>query len=179
MKLTQLREITSKIIEINGQHITSKVGDHDFNYEFIDGFMGNDDTLTNYKSKYISYKNAVKDFNDLSAKSTLLKEKKDFLEYQIKELSEFPIENWDEKELVIEYDLISIQEEIIKKISLIEDLYNGYHAVKENLQSITQYFDQLSENIAVFSDFHDRIKSVNIELNDLFYELNNKYLNLL
>lgn len=174
VKLTQLREITSQIIEINGQHITTKVGDIDFNYEFIDGFIGNDDTLTNYKSKYSSYKNAVKDFKDLSAKSSLLKEKKDFLEYQIKELSEFPIENWNEEELNIEYDLISNQEEIIQKITLIDQLYNGSHAVKENLQSITQYFDQLSQNIAVFSDFHNRIKSVNIELNDLFYDLNNK-----
>lgn len=174
VKLTQLREITSKIIEINSQHITNKVGDLDFNYDFIDGFIANDETLNKYKAKYISYKNAVKDFNDLSAKSSLLKEKKDFLEYQIKELSEFPIENWNEDELIIEYDLISNQEEIIQKITIIDELYSGSHAVKENLQSITQYFDQLSENIAVFSDFHDRIKSVNIELNDLFYELNNK-----
>ena len=174
VKLTQLREITSKIIEINSQHITNKVGDLDFNYDFIDGFIANDETLNKYKAKYISYKNSVKDFNDLSAKSSLLKEKKDFLEYQIKELSEFPIENWNEDELIIEYDLISNQEEIIQKITLIDELYSGSHAVKENLQSITQYFDQLSENIAVFSDFHDRIKSVNIELNDLFYELNNK-----
>lgn len=174
VKLTQLREITSKIIEINSQHITNKVGDLDFNYDFIDGFIANDETLNKYKAKYISYKNSVKDFNDLSEKSSLLKEKKDFLEYQIKELSEFPIENWNEDELIIEYDLISNQEEIIQKITLIDELYSGSHAVKENLQSITQYFDQLSENIAVFSDFHDRIKSVNIELNDLFYELNNK-----
>ena len=174
VKLTHLREITSKIIEINSQHITNKVGDLDFNYDFIDGFIANDETLNKYKAKYISYKNSVKDFNDLSEKSSLLKEKKDFLEYQIKELSEFPIENWNEDELIIEYDLISNQEEIIQKITLIDELYSGSHAVKENLQSITQYFDQLSENIAVFSDFHDRIKSVNIELNDLFYELNNK-----
>jgi DNA repair protein RecN (Recombination protein N) len=174
VKLSQLRQITSKIIEINGQHITTKVGDLDFNYDFIDGFIGNDDTLTKYKTKYNYYKNAVKDHNALSEKSSLLKEKKDFLEYQIKELSEFPIENWNEEELVVEFDLISNQEEIIQKISLIDDLYSGSHAVKENLESITQYFDQLSKNIAVFSDFHDRIKSVNIELNDLFYELSNK-----
>jgi DNA repair protein RecN (Recombination protein N) len=174
VKLSQLREITSKIIEINGQHITTKVGNVDFNYEFIDGFIGDIGTLSEYQTKYISYKNAIKDFNDLSAKSNLLKEKKDFLEYQIKELSEFPIENWNEKELTVEYDLISNQEEINHKISLIEELYSGSHAVKQNLESIAQYFNQLSENIDIFSDFNDRIKSVNIELNDLFYELNNK-----
>lgn len=174
VKLDQLREVTSQIIEINGQRITAKVGDVNFNYEFIDGFISDNDILNKYQSKYISYKNAIKDFNDLSSKSSLLKEKKDFLEYQINELEEFPIENWDENALTVEYDLISNQEEINKKIDLIEELFTGSHAVKENLQSIAQYFNQLSENVAVFSDFHERIKSVNIELNDLFYELSNK-----
>jgi len=173
IKLTELKEVTSKIIEINGQHITTKVGDVHFNYEFIDGFSDNK-VLNDYQDKYFSYKNAVKDFEDLSSKANLLKEKKDFLEYQIKELDEFPLEKWNEKELTAEYELISNQEEINQKIDLIDNLYNGANSVKHNLQSISEYFNQLSGNIAVFSDFYERIKSVNIELNDLFYELNNK-----
>ena len=173
VKLTELKEVTSKIIEINGQHITTKVGDVHFNYEFIDGFSNNK-VLNDYQEKYFSYKNAIKDFEDLSSKANLLKEKKDFLEYQIKELDEFPLEKWNEKELTAEYELISNQEEINQKIDLIDNLYNGANSVKHNLQSISEYFNQLSGNIAVFSDFYERIKSVNIELNDLFYELNNK-----
>ena len=77
VKLTELKEVTSKIIEINGQQITTKVGDVHFNYEFIDGFTNNK-VLKDYQDKYFVYKNAIKHFEDLSSKASLLKEKKDF-----------------------------------------------------------------------------------------------------
>ena len=174
VKLTQLKELSSKIIEINGQHITNKVGNFDFNYNFIDGFINNDELLKNFTSKYINYKKTIIELDILIAESKLLKEKKDFLEFQIKELNEFPFESWDEQELLNEYNLMSNQEEVNQKLILIDDLFNGNNAVKDNLQTISDYFNELSKNIDVFSDFYNRISSVNIELSDLFYDLSNK-----
>ena len=112
VKIDQLKNISQYIIEINGQHLINKMGSLKFKYDFIDSFLNNNKLLSNYKNSFTNYSKAVDKQINLKKRAAILSEKKDFLKFQLDELSNYNIEQWDEEAIQNEYSIASNSEEI-------------------------------------------------------------------
>jgi DNA repair protein RecN (Recombination protein N) len=175
VKIDKLKLLSQQIMELNGQHLINEMGSLDFNYRFIDAFLSNRQPLEDYNKAYLNYQLYNRKYQNLLEKASLLNEKKDFLNFQLKELSDYPIENWDEDAINDEYNLVANQEEINSCLSTINDFYNGDNGISVQLMQLQVSFNSLVANLPEITEFSNRVNAVSIEMNDLIEELNKKY----
>ncbi len=175
VKVEQLKIISENLIELNGQNLVSNIGKLKFKYEFINDFIENKQLLVQYNESYKKYLDFSKSFSNLSKEAALLNEKKDFLSFQLEELSSSPIDQWDEKSINNEYNLISNQKDISKYLEEIKYLFSHDLGVLNQLFKVGNQLDNLNSHIKDLNPIIDRLKSVRIELEDIDLEINNRY----
>ena len=97
---------------------------------------------------------------------------KDFLNFQLNELSNYDIENWDEKAIQNDYNIASNQEEINLILSKINNLFTENKGILDVLDNLSSYSDDFLNHISNFSSLNNRIRSAKIEIEDIFHEIN-------
>ena len=175
VKIENLKIISEYIIEINGQHLFNKIGSLKFKYEFINSFLNKNKILLDYKKKFKEYSISIEKQNKLKQRVKELNEKKDFLNFQLNELSNYDIENWDEKAIQNDYNIASNQEEINLILSKINNLFTENKGILYLLDNLSSYSDDFLNHISNFSSLNNRIRSAKIEIEDIFHEINTNF----
>ncbi|MDG1237732.1 MAG: DNA repair protein RecN [Flavobacteriales bacterium] len=175
VKIEQLKIMSQYIIEINGQHLVHKMGSLTFKYDFIDSFINQEPILSDYKNAYHKYKQSLNKQTLLKKRVSILNEKKDFLKFQMDELSNYDIENWDEQTIEDEFKIASNQEEINSILSKINDVYYNNNGILKLLEDLKNHGSDFLAHVSSFTSLNDRINSVKIELEDIFQELNSQF----
>lgn len=175
VKIEQLKIISQYIIEINGQHLVHKMGSLTFKYDFIDSFINQEPILSDYKNAYHKYKQSLNKQTLLKKRVSILNEKKDFLKFQMDELSNYDIENWDEQTIEDEFKIASNQEEINSILSKINDVYYNNNGILKLLEDLKNHGSDFLAHVSSFTSLNNRINSVKIELEDIFQELNSQF----
>lgn len=175
VKIEQLKIMSQYIIEINGQHLVHKMGSLTFKYDFIDSFINQEPILSDYKNAYHKYKQSLNKQTLLKKRVSILNEKKDFLKFQMDELSNYDIENWDEQTIEDEFKIASNQEEINSIISKINDVYYNNNGILKLLEDLKNHGSDFLAHVSSFTSLNNRINSVKIELEDIFQELNSQF----
>lgn len=175
VKIEQLKIMSQYIIEINGQHLVHKMGSLTFKYDFIDSFINQEPILSDYKNAYHKYKQSLNKQTLLKKRVSILNEKKDFLTFQMDELSNYDIENWDEQTIEDEFKIASNQEEINSILSKINDVYYNNNGILKLLEDLKNHGSDFLAHVSSFTSLNDRINSVKIELEDIFQELNSQF----
>ena len=175
VKIENLKIISEYIIEINGQHLFNKIGSLKFKYEFINSFLNKNKILLDYKKNFKEYSISIEKQNKLKQRVKELNEKKDFLNFQLNELSNYDIENWDEKAIQNDYNIASNQEEINLILSKINNLFTENKGILDLLDNLSSYSDDFLNHISNFSSLNNRIRSAKIEIEDIFHEINTNF----
>ena len=175
VKVDQLKLLSQYIIELNGQYLTHDIGKVEFNYEFVNDFIKNKQILQEYDDSYSNYVLYSKKHDDIVKNVNLLNEKRDFLKFQLDELSGYSFDEWDEEIINNEYNLIANQEEINKRFDTVNTLLSSENGVLSNLATIGDEIEHLNLKIKDLATYVERFNSVRIELEDIFHELNKKY----
>ncbi|MDG1798940.1 MAG: DNA repair protein RecN [Flavobacteriales bacterium] len=175
VKIEQLKIMSQYIIEINGQHLVHKMGSLTFKYDFIDSFINQEPILSDYKNAYHKYKQSLNKQTLLKKRVSILNEKKDFLKFQMDELSNYDIENWDEQTIEDEFKIASNQEEINSILSKINDVYYNNNGILKLLEDLKNHGSDFLAHVSSFTSLNNRINSVKIELEDIFQELNSQF----
>ena len=175
VKIENLKIISQYLIEINGQHLFSKMGSLKFKYDFIDSFLKQNRILSEYKTAFKEYTISIEKQNSLRKRASVLNEKKDFLNFQLTELSSYDIENWDEESIQNDYNIVSNQEEINSILSKINKLYTEKQGILELLDDLISYSNNFLEHVSNFSSIDSRIQSAKIEIEDIFHEINSNF----
>ena len=175
VKIDQLKKISQYIIEINGQHLVSKMGSLKFKYDFIDSFLKDDKLLTNYRNTFFKYSKAIDKQIQLKKRASILSEKKDFLKFQLDELSNYNIEQWDEEAIQNEYQVVLNSEEINDLLEKINSTYDRNGGLSDSIKELNTYSNDFLTHIHNFSSLNDRISSVKIEIEDIFHEINRNF----
>jgi len=178
VKLDQLKFISQYIIEINGQHLISKMGSLNFKYDFIDSFLDDKTTLINYKNAFLKYSKSLARQRIIIKKVDVLNEKKDFLKFQLDELSNYDFQNWDEEAIQNDYKIAANQDEINDILEKINNIYSSNNGLRDLLGDLNSQAIDLKTNLEDFSSISDRIDSIKIELEDVFHEINQNFSNL-
>ena len=178
VKLDQLKHISQYIIEINGQHLINKMGSLNFKYDFIDSFLDDKTTLVNYKNAFLKYSKSLERQKIIVKKVDVLNEKKDFLKFQLDELSNYDFQNWDEEAIQNDYKIAANQDEINDILEKINNIYSSNNGLRDLLGDLNSQAIDLKTNLQDFTSISDRIYSIKIELEDVFHEIHQNFSNL-
>lgn len=199
--VSMLKEISSHLINVHGQHDSQALLNPDLQYTYIDMLLKNKAIIGEYKEsfkKLISVRRKLKSLtNDESDKEKQL----ELLNYQIDELEKADIKIGEREELTKKRALIQKSEDIIKTLNFALVTINGddenagvEQAVGDVNRELSK-FDEAKDIYTTFNDITDKLElakdkaeellsSIDFspeeiemidERLDLLYEFSNKY----
>lgn len=199
--VSMLKEISSHLINVHGQHDSQALLNPDLQYTYIDMLLKNKAIISEYKEsfkKLISVRRKLKSLtNDESDKEKQL----ELLNYQIDELEKADIKIGEREELTRKRALIQKSEDIIKTLNFAlvtingDDENAGVEQVVGDVNRELSKFDEAKDIYTVFNDITDKLElakdkaeellsSIDFspeeiemidERLDLLYEFSNKY----
>jgi len=169
--LQQLKELSSKLIDIHSQHDTLLIHNQQFLLQLLDAPANNISHLKEFSKKFISWKKTQKEKNALELQEKKFADEEDFLKFQFDELE---LANITEKEfdnIENEIDILSnieeIKESYISSINLLEK--------EEGLLLQLKYFQQLLSNVSKFDataeELKSRVQILDIEIKDILNDI--------
>ena len=199
--VSMLKEISSHLINVHGQHDSQALLNPDLQYTYIDMLLKNKAIIGEYKEsfkKLISVRRKLKSLtNDESDKEKQL----ELLNYQIEELEKADIKIGEREELTHKRALIQKSEDIIKTLNFAlvtingDDENAGVEQAVGDVNCELSKFDEAKDIYTVFNDITDKLElakdkaeellsSIDFspeeieiidERLDLLYEFSNKY----
>lgn len=199
--VSMLKEISSLLVNVHGQHDSQALLNPDLQYTYIDMLLNDKSVLSDYKNsfkKLISVRRKLKSLaNDESDKEKQL----EILNFQIDELEAADIKIGEREELAKKRELIQKSEDIIKALNLAVSTINGDDentGVEQACNDVSRMlfkFDETKEIFDVFNDINDKLElakdkaeallmSIDFspeeiemidERLDLYYKFSNKY----
>ena len=172
VKTDTLKLLSFELVQMNGQHLISDISSNQFKFSFIDSFISDQKLLQDYTEAYKEYAKFRKDFEELNNRSEKLKEQKDFLEYQLNELQESNLDNKDEEALKKEFDTISNQESINKRIKEVDNLFSNENGILDLLRRANVSLGDFSQSFSSLASHSEKLNSIFLDLEDLIHEIN-------
>ena len=172
VKTDTLKLLSFELIQMNGQHLISDISSNQFKFSFIDSFILDQNLLNSYTKAYEEYTKFRKNYEQLSNHSEKLKEQKDFLEYQFNELQESNLDNKDEEALKKEFDTISNQELINKRIKEVDHLFSNENGILDLLRRANVSLGDFSQSFSSLTTHSEKLNTIFLELEDLIHEIN-------
>ncbi|MGF0095880.1 DNA repair protein RecN [Peptoniphilus sp. SGI.035] len=176
-----LSKISTHLIDIFAQHESISLMDNKNQMKLIDDFSGKEQ-----RDLLLKIRQIVQEINDLRSeyqeKSSLEKNKDremDLLEYQIKEIEDAALTDYDDQELYDDFNVLNNMTDTLIKLSEAKALINdGYENV-----SAEDILDKIIVNIVDVTKFNKDLKATEEELEDIRYRLSDiakeldKYIN--
>lgn len=169
--LSILQELAQYLIDIHSQHQTQELFDENYQLLLIDAFANCQSMVEIYQTEGKSYKKKLKELEALQDTQEQLTKELDYNSFLLEELLQLNLQADEESSLQEEEALLSNIEKIQESFSTVLQLF-----FEENfgiLKQLHEVKNQLNR-IDNFSDFSQRIESVEIELNDISQEIHSK-----
>ena len=171
--LTQLKQLSSLLVDLHQQFDTQDLANNDFQREVIDALAGNAKDIQLYQSVYNNYRNVLKELEILNADQAAANKEFDYNKFLFDELEEANFSEGEIENIDAEIKLMSNAENIKSILSSI------YYELQESEQPVVQNIKSISNKLHGIENFHPNIQSLNkrlqslqIELQDVADELN-------
>lgn len=164
-----LSKISSRLIDIFAQHESIFLMDNKNQLKLIDDFSGKDQSelLGNLKD-LVHEINSLK--NEYHEKSTMEQNKDreiDLLEYQIKEIEEAGLSDYDDEELYDDFNVLNNMTDTLIKLSEAKSLINeGYETT-----SLEDILDRVIANVVEVTRYNKDLKEVEENLEDIRFRI--------
>jgi len=172
VSLQVLKNISEQLIDIHSQHQTGQLTDNSFQFEVIDALAKNETNLSKYKIALDAYKKELGELEKLYELQKTSNESHDYNSFLLNELLEVKLDRLDQEALEEELEQLSNVDTIEQQLSQANQLCSNEQIGA--LNSLTELKSAL-RSIADFSNnyktIYDRIESVQIELEDVFGEI--------
>ncbi|MBD5587226.1 DNA repair protein RecN [Clostridium botulinum] len=166
--LANLKEITSTLLDIHGQHENQNLLSCENHINYLDYFSEKElySIMEKYKGEYLNLLNIENKIKELSGGDESEREKlMDFLKYQIKEIGETNLKEGEEEELDNKFLELSNAEKISKVLN------NSYGILYGGLEEESSAFDSLGYVIREMESINsiDKVTSICQSLKDAYY----------
>ncbi|MFR8505803.1 MAG: DNA repair protein RecN [Peptoniphilus sp.] len=164
-----LSKISSHLIDIFAQHESISLMDNKNQLKLIDDFSGKDQgqLLENLKD-LVHEINSLK--NEYHEKSTMEQNKDreiDLLEYQIKEIEDAGLSDYDDEELYDDFNVLNNMTDTLIKLSEAKSLiYEGYET-----SSLEDILDKVIANVVEVTRYNKDLKEVEENLEDIRFRI--------
>ena len=172
--LQQLKELASLLVDLHQQFDSLQLGENDFQQKILDAPAGNNQTFKQYQNFYRQWLSAGTALEKILNEKKAFEKEFDFNQYQFNELSEMNLSENELENLDAELQLLSHGEAI--KTTLQEAnflLQENEKPVVATLKQITAKLDGFKNLNGQIADIVSRLKSAQIELQDIAHEIEN------
>lgn len=164
-----LSKISSHLIDIFAQHESISLMDNKNQLKLIDDFSGKDQGQLLENLKYLVHEiNSLK--NEYHEKSTMEQNKDreiDLLEYQIKEIEDAGLSDYDDEELYDDFNVLNNMTDTLIKLSEAKSLINeGYET-----SSLEDILDKVIANVVEVTRYNKDLKEVEENLEDIRFRI--------
>lgn len=167
--LSDLRKITSKLVDIHGQHNNQNLLNREMHISYLDSFCEEKFrvVLSKYKHEFDKLKVIDKKISDLSREG---KNEKliDYIEFQLKEIQNADLKIGEEEELKERFNILSNSEKIGKALSA---SYNKLNDSNVGGQSVIGSISDIARELSSVQMHSKRIEEINQRVNSIYYEL--------
>jgi DNA repair protein RecN (Recombination protein N) len=168
VNLTQLKELSSQLIDIHSQHDTLQLSDSGFVLKLLDASSGNKASLQVYQECFNTLKSLGKELELMKEEQARLIQEEDFLRFQFTELDELNLREGEETELEAEILKLQhageIREQFAQAIDAMDD---DQHGAVNSLRRAIQALNGVANYSRKASELGERLASLNIELKDI------------
>ncbi len=168
VNISVLKEVGSYLIDMVSQHETLELNQNKFQMETLDAAADNGNLFAEYTQNYNSIKVAEKKLGELVSKENTIKNEQDYIQFLLNEFSEAKIKSGEETKLEQDLNVLEHAGNIIEEsFNITKLLKQADYNIIDMLKEVLQKTLQLSKYNQSFEELHKRIKSVQIELDDI------------
>jgi DNA repair protein RecN (Recombination protein N) len=172
VSLQVLKNISEQLIDIHSQHQTGQLTDNSFQFEVIDALAKNDSNLSKYTIALSDYKKEFSELESLYELQSKSNETNDYNSFLLNELLEIKLDKLDQDALEEELEQLSNVDTIEQELSHANQLCSDEQVgVMSSLSSLKSVFKNIADFAANYQSLFDRIESVQIEVADVFAEI--------
>lgn len=177
--LKLINEISPYLADIHSQFDTTQLIHPEQYIKLIDDFRKDkvDEYIHHYQDLLKNYIRSLKTFQDLKNKKAETIKQMDLFEFQLKELSNLNLEDNELESLIEKVNVLNNIDQINYALAKSNALLNDEGLI-ENIYSIKDSIESLSNTSKDFKDLSDRISNIYYELKDINDDIENHRENL-
>ena len=168
--ISVLREISSYMINIHGQHDNTELLRPESHISILDAFAGDEILKKSYIEKYSAFCSIKNRISELSVDDMEKKRMTDILKFQIEEIKSANLKDGEEEKLLSEKKRLLHSEKINKNAALcyhlLYDSINGSSAT-DNIDRAISSINELSGIIPDADSIAERLETVKYEIIDI------------
>lgn len=172
VNLSQLKQLTSLLVDLHQQFDTLELGDNDFQRDVIDALAGHTELLNRYRSLYTAYSQTQKELSALKELQANANKESDYNKFLFKEFDDIQLKENELEELDAELKILGNAENIKATLSKVS------YQLSESEEPVIQQMKSLATLLQSIQHYHpevpaliNRFQSVQIELRDIADEI--------
>lgn len=172
VKVTALQKLGTYLIDIHSQHETLSLGNAEYQFNVIDTIAKNESIIIQYKKELKEYKVLLNRFEELKEEQSQAAKEYDYNVFLLNELEEANLKEGMLEELEERYEELNNVEELTENLSTAVNLLQQEEIGSlDNLKAVRSSLSKIAQFSANYENFHERVQSVIIELDDLEAEM--------
>jgi DNA repair protein RecN (Recombination protein N) len=171
VNLEQMRMVANCLMDIHSQHDTLLLAGSDFQLGIVDAYAGVAEELAAYQTCYRQYQSAQRAYQKLVHEYESAKAAFEYNQFLFQELEKAQLDQLDQAALEEELRLLEHAETIKSNlIQTIATLDQSEFAVTTQLKTALMAMGQIAKFARRYEDLRERLKSVQIEVQDILLE---------
>ena len=168
VSLSVIKDIGNLLVDLHGQHEHQSLLRTDTHIDYLDEFGKYDVILLKYKSLYDNLIKTEKELESLKERETSIKEKRDILSFQFKEIDNVSPEEGEEDKLNDELKILEYSEKLNELTTEIyELLYDSENSVHDSIVKIKNDLTKLTEIDKSFNESSSEAETLLALVNDI------------
>ncbi len=171
--LLSLKQLSALLVEIHGQHAHLTLLDFDQQRHLLDNFSSNQDLLAEINTTYQYWKQTNTALNQLVKSSSAQFEREELLRYQLEELHQLDLDNFDYQAISEEHNKLANLDLILKQgQEQLEILYeNEQQSVSQMLGYSLTSLTELSQFSPELAEIHELLTGAQIQIEEASQQL--------
>ena len=172
VRLEQMQRLGDLLFDIHSQHQSLDLNDANYRLQIVDEIAGLQAQLADYQMIYKDFKLLSAELHELTELSRSSKQEEDYLQFQFEELEKLALKEGEEEELEKEHALLANGDQMMGAIKQFLNIIDSEEqSALSDLKAADQSLDELSGFSDTFKDLRERFLSAQIEIADIFQEV--------
>jgi len=168
VNINDLKELGDLIIDIHSQNEHQSLLNKNTQIKILDKFAGIENDLIKFKSEFDEYKSIIKNYYDVLSKKESILEKKNLIDFQLKEINNINPQPDEETELENELNKLENSEEIATGLSnAVNLLYEEENNVIVNLSTVLKELKKISKFDTEFDKYISELENVYVNVKEI------------
>jgi len=172
VNLSQLKELSSFLVDLHRQFDTQDIGTENFQREVIDALGDNAKLLAELKEKFSKYTAVKVTLEDLKQQQAAADKEADYNSFLLEEFNAISLKENELEDLDAEIKLLSNAESVKLQLNAVYGALNeGETPIAQTIKSLAQKLSSLKEYHGDIEELQQRLLGAQVEIKDIADEL--------